>query len=361
MTAAASPTAKRFTVVTIHPEMIESPFAAGVVGRAATAGLISLSAVNPRDFTDDKHRRVDDIPYGGGPGMVMKYQPLAATMRHLQAADAASSPPARRILLSPSGTPFSQARARALTQHDHLILVCGRYEGIDQRFIDNFIDEELSLGDYVLSGGELAAMVVIDAVARLLPGVLGDDASSDDESFSAGLLEYPQYTRPPLIDDLPVPEVLQSGHHGQVSAWRHEQAMRRTATRRPELWRAFREPAAAVKKWPPGLRLAERLYLCVATPADLALGQEIGASFGLPASHVLLKADLAADLARLTSLHGDEPAVHELTHHDAAALAELGRQAFLRPSQAVVLTLPAASFATLAVLALGHLLGPPNP
>lgn len=234
----------RFTVITIHPDMIESPFGSGVVGRAAHAGLLVIRALNPRDFTSDKHRRVDDLPYGGGPGMVMKYEPLAATMRHLDLD--ISVPKRHRILLSPSGAQFSQARAHALAAAalagEELVFVCGRYEGIDQRFIDRWVDEELSLGDYVLSGGELAAMVVIDAVARLLPGVLGDEASAVDESFSGGLtglLEYPHYTRPADIDGASVPEVLQSGHHAQVAAWRLTEAKARTAARRPDLWDAF--------------------------------------------------------------------------------------------------------------------------
>jgi tRNA (guanine37-N1)-methyltransferase len=181
----------KFTVVTILPELIEPALAAGVVGRAREAGAIAVATVNPREFTRDRHRTVDDTPYGGGPGMVMKPEPLLAAI-----GQAAGSPPAHRILMTPAGATLTQARIRELAALPHVVLVCGRYEGIDERVIDLAIDEQLSIGDYVLSGGELAALVVIDAVARFVPGVLGESTSVDDESHSAGLLEYPQYTRP---------------------------------------------------------------------------------------------------------------------------------------------------------------------
>src|SRR5215510_2691676 len=181
----------RSTVVTILPELIEPALAAGVVGRAREAGAIAVDTVNPRDFTSDRHRTVDDTPYGGGPGMVMKAEPLLMAI-----GQCAGAPPAHRILLTPAGAPLTQARVRALAALPHVVLVCGRYEGIDERVIELAIDEQLSIGDYVLSGGELAALVVIDAVARYVPGVLGEATSVDDESHSAGLLEYPQYTRP---------------------------------------------------------------------------------------------------------------------------------------------------------------------
>jgi len=216
----------RFTVVTILPELIEPALAAGVVGRARDAGVIAVATVNPRDFTRDRHRTVDDTPYGGGPGMVMKPEPLIAAI--------AAAGPGHRVLLSPAGAPLTQARVRALAARDHVVLVCGRYEGVDQRAIELAIDEELSLGDYVLSGGELGALVVIDACARLVPGVLGEPASALDESHSAGVLEYPQYTRPPELDGRAVPAVLTSGNHAAIAAWRRAQALERTATR----WRA---------------------------------------------------------------------------------------------------------------------------
>jgi tRNA (guanine37-N1)-methyltransferase len=233
----------KFTVVTILPELIEPSLGAGVVGRAREAGVIAVESVNPRDFTSDRHRTVDDNPYGGGPGMVMKPEPLLAAI--------GKAGPGHRILLTPGGTPLTQARVRELAALDHLVLVCGRYEGIDERVIETAIDEQLSIGDYVLSGGELGALVVIDAVARLIPGVLGEPASADDESFSAGLLEYPQYTRPPELDGRAVPPVLVSGNHAAIAAWRRAQAMARTAARRPDLWRRFRPTAADAKHVPP--------------------------------------------------------------------------------------------------------------
>jgi tRNA (guanine37-N1)-methyltransferase len=217
----------RFTVVTILPELIEPVLAAGVVGRAARAGVIDVATINPRDFTADRHRTVDDTPYGGGPGMVMKCEPVVAAI------DAAG--PGHRVLLSPGGAPLDQARVAALAAHDHVVLVCGRYEGIDERVTELAIDEELSLGDFVLSGGELAALAEIDAVARLVPGVLGEPASAADESFSAGLLEYPQYTRPLTFREREVPAVLTGGNHAAIAAWRRDRALERTARRRPDL------------------------------------------------------------------------------------------------------------------------------
>ena len=229
----------KFTVVTILPELIVPALTAGVVGRAREAGVIAVDTVTPRDFTHDRHRTVDDNPYGGGPGMVMKPEPLLAAI--------AAAGPGHRVYLSPAGAPLTQARVRALAAHAHLVLVCGRYEGVDDRVLDAAIDEQISIGDYVLSGGELGALVVIDAVARLVPGVLGEATSADDESFSAGLLEYPQYTRPAELDGRAVPAVLQGGNHAAIAAWRRVEAMRRTAARRSDLWAAFRPTAADIK------------------------------------------------------------------------------------------------------------------
>jgi len=242
----------KFTVVTILPELIEPALAAGVVGRAKQAGTIAVTSINPRDFTSDKHRTVDDTPYGGGPGMVMKPEPLLAAI--------AQAGQGHRILLSPSGAPLTQHRVQELAKLDHLVLVCGRYEGVDQRVIEIAIDEELSLGDYVLSGGELGALTIIDAVARLVPGVLGEPTSADDESFSAGLLEYPQYTRPAEIDGRGVPSVLAGGNHAVIAAWRRLQSMQRTAARRPDLWKQFRPTKADAKTFPP---LAARTHLAL--------------------------------------------------------------------------------------------------
>jgi tRNA (guanine37-N1)-methyltransferase len=242
----------KFTVVTILPELIEPALAAGVVGRAKQAGTIEVGCVTPREFTSDKHRTVDDTPYGGGPGMVMKPEPLLAAI--------AKAGQGHRILLSPGGKPLTQARVQELAKLEHLVLVCGRYEGVDQRVIDSAIDEELSIGDYVLSGGELGALVIIDAVARLVPGVLGEPTSADDESFSAGLLEYPQYTRPVTLADREVPSVLAGGNHAAINAWRRLQAMQRTATRRPDLWRRYRASKAEAKAFPP---LTARTHLAL--------------------------------------------------------------------------------------------------
>lgn len=223
----------RFTVVSILPELVDTALAVGVIGRARTAGALTIGFVNPRDFTHDRHRTVDDTPYGGGPGMVMKCEPLVAAIE--AAAGGAEAPPAHRVLLAPTGRPLTQARIRALAAHDHVVLVCGRYEGVDERVIETTIDEQLSLGDFVLTGGELGAAAIIDAVARLMPGVLGDAASADDESFSAGLLEYPQYTRPAEFRGRPVPAILAGGNHEAIRRWRRKQSLRLTLERRPDL------------------------------------------------------------------------------------------------------------------------------
>ncbi len=219
-------------VVTIFPDMVLTIAEYGVVGRAAQRGLISLECQNPRDFTVDAHRTVDDRPYGGGPGMVMKYEPAAAAIVCAKDHLPAGSPV---VCLSPQGAVFDQATAQRLAGLPGLVLLAGRYEGIDERLIESQVDEELSLGDFVLSGGEIAAMVVIDAVARLLPGVLGDAASASQDSFMDGLLDYPHYTRPEETDGRRVPEVLLSGDHARIAKWRYQQALGRSFQRRPDL------------------------------------------------------------------------------------------------------------------------------
>ncbi len=230
----------KFTVVTLLPELIGPVLdGGGVVSRAVKAGVIAVDTIDPREFTSDKHRTVDDTPYGGGPGMVMKPEPLLAAI--------AKAGPGHRILLSAGGAPLTQARVRALAALPHVVLVCGRYEGVDERVTELAIDEQLSIGDYVLSGGELGALVVIDAVARLVPGVLGEPASADDESFSAGLVEYPHYTRPAELEGRPIPAVLASGNHAAIAAWRRAQAIARTIARRPALWRRYRPTPAELK------------------------------------------------------------------------------------------------------------------
>ncbi len=221
----------RFDVVAPLPEIVEAVAAGGVVARALARGAARLRCVNPRDFCEDPRRAVDDRPYGGGPGMVMRYEPLARA--HDSARQA--NPEARTIALTPQGVPFNQARARAAAKEKGLILIAGRYEGIDERFLIRRVDAEWSLGDYVLSGGELAAAVVIDAIVRLLPGVLGCAESARQDSFGEGLLDWPHYTRPEEIEGLRAPDVLLSGDHGKIDRWRRRERLGRTFRRRPDL------------------------------------------------------------------------------------------------------------------------------
>ena len=222
----------RIDVVTLFPEMFSAITDYGVISRAYQERLFSLEFWNPRDFATDRHRTVDDRPYGGGPGMVLKYEPLRDAIRQARKRLPLDS---REFVLSAQGRPFDQALARDLAQGPGLLLVAGRYEGLDERIINNEIEAELSLGDYVLSGGELAAAVVIDAVARLLPDVLGHTDSPQQESYMAGLLDYPQYTRPETVDGSVVPEVLTQGNHEAIRRWRMKQALGRTWLRRPQL------------------------------------------------------------------------------------------------------------------------------
>lgn len=220
----------RIDVVSIFPPMVEAMAGYGVTGRAIQSGLVSLRAWNPRDFTDDRHRHVDDRPYGGGPGMVMMAEPLARTIAAVKREQSA-----KVSYLSPQGRPLDHDAVAELATRPGLILLAGRYEGIDERLIESVVDEEWSLGDYVLSGGELAALVLIDAVVRQLPGVLGDEASADQDSFVQGLLDCPHYTRPELVDGRRVPEVLLSGDHERIRRWRLKQSLARTWLRRPDL------------------------------------------------------------------------------------------------------------------------------
>ena len=222
----------RIGVISLLPELVAPVMETGVVGRAAERGLVALEQLSPREFATDRHRTVDDRPYGGGPGMVLKYEPLRDAVHELRRRLPAGC---REFVLTAQGRPFDQALARELAQAPGLMLVCGRYEGIDERFTEAVIGAELSLGDYVLSGGELAAAVVIDAVTRLLPGVLGDECSHVEDSFTGGLLDCPQYTRPEVADDRRVPQVLLGGDHEAIRRWRLKQALGRTWLRRPEL------------------------------------------------------------------------------------------------------------------------------
>ena len=221
-----------FDVVTLFPEMVSTIAEFGVVGRARRNGLVRLDCENPRDHTSDVHRTVDDRPYGGGPGMVMKYEPLAEALAAARSRAPEGSPV---VYLSPQGRVFDQATATRFAALPGLILLAGRYEGVDERLIEAHVDEELSLGDFVLSGGEVAAMAVIDAVVRLLPDVLGDDESAAQDSFVEGLLDCPHYTRPEEIDGRRTPDVLLSGDHAKIARWRMKQALGRTYERRPDL------------------------------------------------------------------------------------------------------------------------------
>jgi len=221
----------RFDILTLFPEMFSSPFKESILAKAIEKGLIEVRTINIRDFALDKHRIVDDAPYGGGQGMVMKVEPIARAIEQVKSED----PSVRTIYLTPEGKPLNEEMARQLSSRSHLILLCGRYEGVDERVRELFIDEEISIGDYVLTGGELAAMVLIDAVSRLLPGVLGSDRSAEEDSFFGSLLEYPQYTRPASFRGYEVPGVLLSGNHQAISLWRRKEALRRTWMRRPDL------------------------------------------------------------------------------------------------------------------------------
>ena len=229
----------RFDVVTLFPEMILQAAANGVTGKAIEQSLVGLSVWNPRDYTHDKHRTVDDRPYGGGPGMLMKCQPLCDAVEDArQKKQQGESGDTKVVYMSPQGKQITQALLIEASQLSQLILIAGRYEGIDERFINSVCDEEWSLGDYVISGGELAALVVIDGVTRLIPGVLGDENSAKLDSYMDGLLDYPHYTRPEISELGAVPEVLLSGNHQLINRWRMKQALGRTALRRPDLLKA---------------------------------------------------------------------------------------------------------------------------
>jgi len=223
----------RVDVVTIFPEIFGGPLDCSIIKRVRDSGLLDVRVHNLRHFTTDKHHVVDDYPFGGGAGMLMKPEPWFAAVESIR--DDAE-PPSHTVFLTPQGAVLTQAKARELAQRPALLLLCGRYEGVDERVREALVDEELSVGDYVLTGGELPALVLIDAVARLLPGAVGNEDSVADESFSEGLIEYPQYTRPRSFRGLEVPEVLLGGHHEQIRKWRRKQALLRTRERRPELF-----------------------------------------------------------------------------------------------------------------------------
>lgn len=226
----------RFHILTLFPEMVMGGLNTSIIGRAIEAGLLEINAVNIRDYSTNKHMKVDDYPYGGGAGLVMQPEPVYRAYKDLEK-DMKKKP--RVVYLTPQGTTFHQEMAKELAKEEELVFLCGHYEGIDERVLEEIVTDYVSIGDYVLTGGELPAMVMIDSISRLVPGVLHNDDSAGDESFENGLLEYPQYTRPPVFLDKEVPEVLLSGHHENIRKWRHEQSVKRTKERRPDLWEAY--------------------------------------------------------------------------------------------------------------------------
>lgn len=222
----------RIDILTLFPEMFEAVLYKSIIGRAVNNGLVEIKFHNIRDYTENKNNRVDDYPYGGGLGLIMQCQPIFSTMEHVES-EIEGKP--RVILMTPHGKPFNQEKAKELTQYENIAIICGHYEGIDQRVSDALVDEEISLGDFVLTGGEIAAMAVTDAVCRLLPGVLKEEESHAIESFSSGLLEFPQYTRPSVFQGMEVPAILLTGHHENVDKWRRYQSLKATYMKRPEL------------------------------------------------------------------------------------------------------------------------------
>lgn len=263
----------RFHLVTLFPEFFESPLSTALMGRAREAGIVECSLHDPRQFSTDKHRHVDDRPYGGGPGMVMQGEPLARALRSIER-------PGRMLFMAPGGRPLTQDMVRDLAREEDLTIVCGRYEGIDARLLQLFPLEPVSVGDIVLNGGESAALSVLEAVARLMPGFMGKEESGDDESFSHGLLEYPHYTRPESLEGLPVPEVLQSGDHARIAQWRRQESVRATLRTRPEMLNEaplYREDVQTLAETPrdrPGRNLS---FCLVHYPVSLG-PKKIGAS-----------------------------------------------------------------------------------
>ncbi|MCL5779793.1 MAG: tRNA (guanosine(37)-N1)-methyltransferase TrmD [Firmicutes bacterium] len=223
----------KIDILTLFPEMFESPFSHSILKRAREKNLLQINTLNIRDFSRNKHHTVDDTPYGGGAGMVMGPEPLFECFDHLESIH--GSKPGRVIMMCPQGEPFSQGYAKELSREEHLVIVCGHYEGIDERVREALVTDEISIGDYVLTGGELPAMVVVDAVARMIPGVLGEAASAEEDSFYHGVLEHPHYTKPRVYRGYEVPEILLSGHHENIRKWRRRQSLLRTLERRPEL------------------------------------------------------------------------------------------------------------------------------
>lgn len=309
-----------FHIVTLFPEFFDSPLAVGLLARAVNAGLVAFSFHNPRDFSHDKHRHVDDAPYGGGPGMVMRLQPVADAIRAIAA-------PGRLLCLTPAGRPLTAARARELAREDNLTLICGRYEGIDARLAALFPLEETSIGDIVLNGGETAALAVIESVCRFVSGFMGKDESASEESFANGLLEYPQYTRPESASGLNVPPILLNGHHARITAWRRQQALAKTLEQRPAMLDTAplaKTDAAALAAMPrlcPGRNLSfclchypvklenNRVGVSSLTNLDIHDIARISRSYGMGPFYVLTPlADQLALLRRILDhwLHGKD-------------------------------------------------------
>ena len=248
---AEAPSCWTVAVITLFPELFDPFFETSLLGKAVSAGRLREYRVDPRDFTHDVHRTVDDAPFGGGAGMIMKPEPLTAAIRQARGLAPAEAPV---LLLTPQGPPLTQRRVERYARLPGVVLLCGRYGGVDDRIRQTLVDEEVSIGDYVLSGGEVAAMVLIEAVSRLLPGVLGNQASAEDESFAQGLVEYPQFTRPAEWEGWAVPEVLRSGDHARIRQWRRAQALWRTRATRPDLWAALTlsaEDRTLMERFPP--------------------------------------------------------------------------------------------------------------
>ena len=225
----------RFDIMTLFPELVQTVLGESIIGRAQKSGAIEVYCHNIRDFSDNKHRKVDDTPYGGGKGMLMMPQPIYNCYEHVMSLQKTSDVKSRVVYMSPAGSVLNQKKAEELSQYEHLLILCGHYEGVDRRVIDEIVDEEISIGDYVLTGGEIPACILVECVARLVDGVLSDPECHTNESFSSGYLEYPQYTRPYEFHGVKVPDVLISGHHENIDKWRKEQALNLTKERRPDI------------------------------------------------------------------------------------------------------------------------------
>lgn len=235
----------RFDIMTLFPDLVNTVLGESIIGRAQKSGAIEICCHNIRDFSEDKHRRVDDTPYGGGKGMLMMAPPIYNCYEHVMAQKSNADTKTHVVFMSPSGSLFNQKRAEELAEYEHLVILCGHYEGVDRRIIDEIVDEEISIGDYVLTGGEIPACILVDCVARLVDGVLSDPECYENESISSGYLEYPQYTRPYEFHGVKVPDVLISGHHGNIDKWRREEAYRLTLEKRPDIIEKYKKEEEA--------------------------------------------------------------------------------------------------------------------